>query len=336
MAVGPPQSRTDDWANTVLGKLEQVGDIAREVNAHAVLDGGDFFHIKTPRRTSHALIQQVSAVHKGYPCPVYANVGNHDCKYGDIRFLDEAPLGVLMKTGVFKRCYDEHEAVFGRIHRPHPPMFSAPIPELVPAHELPSDPPLVRVVGVPYHGTEYDMERMTSLKKGDEDYLVAMVHCLASPDGGDMFGGEDIFKYADLIPLEPDVFLFGHWHKNQGVTEIASGKYVVNIGSLTRGALDQDNVERIPECAVLRFSNEGIGIKQRPLDVRPSEEVFDIEGRVRQQARAMTVDAFVDTVKATLKAKKRRSLLDDVRAMSDLLEPVRERTIEYIEEAGAN
>ena len=50
-----PQSRTDNWNETILGKLTQVGDIAREVKADAVLDGGDSFHIKSPSRNSHRM-----------------------------------------------------------------------------------------------------------------------------------------------------------------------------------------------------------------------------------------------------------------------------------------
>ena len=107
-----PSSRKDDWASTVLGKLRQVGMVADRVRAAAVLDGGDFFHVKSPSRNTHDLVRRVADLHATYPCPVYANVGNHDCVYGDYEYLDQQPLGVLFSTGVFRRCYDEHEVVF--------------------------------------------------------------------------------------------------------------------------------------------------------------------------------------------------------------------------------
>ena len=309
MAVQAPQSRTDDWAATVFGKLDQVGEIAREVKAQAILDGGDFFHIKMPSRTTHELVRQIAAAHAGY-VPVYGNIGNHDCKYGDYTFLNESPLGVLFDTGVFKRCYDQHEAVFeqGGVK--------------------------VRVVGLPYHGKKYDRNRLTSIVKGDEDHLVVMAHLLASPGGGEMFGAEDIIPYADLVNLDPDVWLFGHWHKNQGVVRRA-GKTIVNIGSLTRGALTEDEVARIPECVVLSFEKDRIRVDQRPLKVQPAAEVFDLIGRTRQEARAMTVDAFVESVKTTLTAAPAQSLLDQVRAL-DAPDAVRERLIVYLEAEGAS
>lgn len=310
LAVQAPQSRTDDWAATVLDKLDQVGQIAREVGAQAILDGGDFFHIKMPSRTTHELVRQVASAHAGY-VPVYANIGNHDCKYGDYAFLSESPLGVLFDTGVFRRCYDQHEAVFVQ------------------------DGMKVRVVGIPYHGKKYDRNRITTITKGDEDFLVVMAHLLASQGGGEMFGAEDILPYSELMNLDPDLWLFGHWHKNQGVTTLGKTTFV-NIGSLTRGALTEDEVTRVPECAVLTFvPGQPIQVDQRPLNVKPAAEVFDLVGRTRQEARAMTVDAFVESVKTTLTAVPALSLLDQVRAMT-MPDAVKERLLSYLEAEGAS
>ena len=310
LATQAPQSRTDDWAATVLDKLDQVSAIATEVGAQAILDGGDFFHIKMPSRTTHELVRQVAAAHRGYPCKVYGNIGNHDCKYGDYAFLPESPLGVLFDTGVFQRCYDQHEAVFEQ------------------------DGVKVRVVGIPYHGKKYDLNRITTIVKGDEDYLVVMAHLLASPGGGEMFGAEDIVPYAELANLDPDVWCFGHWHKNQGVVKVGK-KTIVNIGSLTRGALTEDKVSRIPECAVLSFTKQGVTVDRRPLKVQPAAEVFDLVGRTRQEARAMTVDAFVESVKTTLTQAPAQSLLGQVRAL-DAPDVVKERLISYLEAEGAS
>ncbi len=312
LAASPPQSRMDDWTETVLDKLRQVGEIAHEVGAAAVIDGGDFFHIKTPSRTTHALIQKVAAVHNEYPCPVYCvRNGNHDVKFGDGAYLDEAPLGVLFATGVFKMLDADGVTFRGEG----------------------SSGQKIRLVGIPYHGKSYDMSKL-AVVKGDEDYLMIAAHLLASPAGGEMFGTEDIVRYSDLVDLDADVFMFGHWHKNQGVTEL-KGKQIVNIGSLTRGALSEDNVKRIPEVAILRFGEDGCTIERRGLRVKPASEVFDVEGRARQEAKSMTVDAFVDSVKTTLTQQTRKPLLEVVREL-DMPDPVRERIMLYLEAEGAS
>lgn len=179
-----PASRTDDWMDTCFEKLDQIKDLCGKIGATALLDGGDLFHIKSPSRNSHRLVERAAAHHADYPCPVFVTPGNHDAVYGDYAYLPQQPLGVLYAAGVVNRLYDEHEAVFEQ------------------------DGVKVRVVGVPYHGTVYDMGRFKGIVRGDEDVLICVAHVLASPGGGSMFEGEDIVKYADLLDTAPDVFCY--------------------------------------------------------------------------------------------------------------------------------
>ncbi len=309
LSDNPPSSRKDDWTSTVLDKLRQVGEVARKVDASAVIDGGDFFHVKSPSRNSHELIRRTAEVHAAYPCPVYGNVGNHDCVYGDYAYLDQQPLGVLFSTGVFRRLYDEHEYVMeqGGVK--------------------------IRVVGIPYHGTQYDMARFSRIRKGDEDFLVCVAHVLASQRGGSMFEGEDILAYDALAAFEPDVFMFGHWHKDQGV-DVVNGKTIVTIGSLTRGALSQDEVERRPACAVLTFQkDQPVQVQTVRLRVKPAADVFDVAGKARAEARASTVDSFAESVRARLASEQGRDVAEVVAGL-DIPDKVRERVLLYLERAG--
>ena len=306
-----PRSRTDNWTETVLRKLASVGNIARDVNAHAVIDGGDFFDIKAPGRNSHALIQRVMAVHRDYPCPVYANVGNHDCVYGDYSYLPQQPLGVLYEAGTFRRLYDEHEAVF----------------------TLPGIK--VRVVGVPYHGVKYDLDRLARIKRGDEDHLVVVCHLLASPTQSTMFDAEDVIRY-DVLDNYPDVdvWAFGHWHKDQGIERTPGGKTVVNIGSLTRGALSQDSLDRVPSVAVMRFDRDGFTIEKLSVPHAPASDVFDLVKRDAEQIQQTMIEEFVDHLSQTFAPSAQKSLTDAVRDIPGVPDPVREKAINYIERAG--
>lgn len=316
-----PASRTDDWNETIFGKLNQVRKIAEQQNAAAILDGGDFFHIKMPGRNSHETVRRVMDHHAGYRCPVYCTPGNHDSIYGDYAFLGQQPLGVLYASGTFRRLYDEHEAVFTE------GSFK------------------VRVVGIPYHGTTYDMSRFKTIEKGDEDILICVAHVLASPEGGSMFEGEDIVKYRDLLGTAPDVYCFGHWHKDQGVQVIededGNSKTIINIGSLTRGALSQDEVQRRPACAVIKCSDKGVEVEVVRLVVKPAEEVFDVERRADQIRRQADMDTFVSKIRDSLVAQATDDrpfpLLEDTllgegeAASSDIPAEVRERALHYLE-----
>ncbi len=304
-----PSSRKDNWTETVFSKLDQVKLAATKLGATAVIDGGDFFHIKSPTRNSHDLVRQVADHHASYPCPVYCTPGNHDSIYGDYGFLEGQPLGVLFSTGVFRRLYDEHEVVFE------------------------SGGVKVRVVGVPYHGTKYDLARFARIKRGDEDHLICVAHVLASEQGGAMFEGEDILQYADLVQYDPTLWLFGHWHKDQGV-HVIGDKTFVNIGSLTRGSLSQDNVDRRPAIAVLTFKPaEEAKVQVVRIRVQPAEDVFDMDTRVREEARTMTVDAFVEGVREALLSKTEETTLEGVIRKMPVSGEIKERALLYVERA---
>ena len=61
----------------------------------------------------------------------------------------------------------------------------------------------VRVVGIPYHGVEYDFDRLSSITKKDEDYFLVACHLLARRGKtGTMFEGEDIIGYDFLNGIE--------------------------------------------------------------------------------------------------------------------------------------
>jgi len=329
-----PRSRKDDWTATVLGKLAQIGELAGKLKVDGVLDGGDFFDLKSPTRNSHALIQRVLSVHRSYPCPVYGNVGNHDCVYGDYSFLPQQPLGVLYESGVFRRCYDEHEALFvGK-----PEKVSDQILDIVGSDSkwvgVAEAPVTVRVVGVPYHGTKYDLDRFTRIKKGSEDYLVVIAHVLASPTGGTLFESEDVLKYADLDAFDGDVFCFGHWHKDQGITQTPGGKTIVNVGSLTRGSLSQDDLDRVPSAVLLKFDRAEISAEKIPLVYTPSSEVFSIEARDITKMREGMIEEFVGNIKTILTAKSNHSIRDAIRDLPNVPDEVKEQALLYVEKAG--
>lgn len=306
-----PSTRLDDWKETLLEKLSQVGDLAKEHDCQFVLDGGDFFHFKSPVKTSHSLIKQVVDVHSAYPCPVFSCVGNHDCVYGDYEFLHQQPLGVLFTTNIFRRLYNEHDLT------------------------LDVDGVSVRVVGIPYHGRFYDLDLLRSVKKGDEDFLMMVSHLYASEKGGSMYGNEDIVSYDFLRDeCEADVFFFGHWHKDQGITEVEPGRFVVNIGSLSRGALSSDHVDRTPSVALVTLTDK-IEIQKLPLKVRPSSEIFDLHRRERLEKLEALQEAFLEEVRDSnfLQGDLSENSVEELIECSGFSEQVKEQAILFWEQS---
>jgi len=303
-----PRRRSDDWNKALLEKIRWVGEFAKEVGADAVIDGGDFFDVKSPSKNSHRLIHQVIEAHQDYPCPIYANVGNHDCIYGDYSFLPQQPLGVLFSAGVFRRLYDEHELTLTS-----------------------KDGTSVRVCGVPYHGVRYDMERF-NIKKGSEDYLITAAHVLASKTGGSMFEGEDIVKYGDLTQYDTDLWLFGHWHKDQGIAEIGEGKKAVNLGSLSRGSLSQDNLDRKPKVALITVSEKGLEVEEIIVPHKPASEVFNVEQKIREEAEEGRIASFVESLKTLSNQSATKLPIKDKIKSLDIGNEVKEKAYLLLEQ----
>jgi DNA repair protein SbcD/Mre11 len=305
-----PQSRIDDYLETCLDKLRQIGEFASSRKCTAVLDNGDFFHAKAATKNSHDMVRKVIEVHREYyPCPVYENPGNHDFPYNNIDYLSRQPLGVLFAAGVFQRMGDltftDEEGL------------------------------KVRVVGFPYKShfdvSEFDLER------GDEDILIVAAHTFASPKGGDIFGNETALSYYDLSSCSPDVYIFGHWHIDQGIQTI-NGKTFMNLGSMTRGSLTQDNINRIPRFGYIEISKDKQGVvslhtEAVELKVKPAHEIFDLERHTRLQEEQRDIDQFISSLVLSAGEDEGDDILSTIKSLSNFHEEVRDKAIDYLRNA---
>jgi DNA repair protein SbcD/Mre11 len=272
------------------------------------------FDIKQPSRNSHNLVKRVIEVHKEAPCPVWSVIGNHDVKFGDPKFIDEAPLGVVAASGALKLLPDEGILVNG-LH-------------IVPVH---------------YHGVRYDKSKIEGINKHpDAKWMIVVCHLLAS-EGEDttMFEGEDIigYNYLDTVAEEigADAFFFGHWHADQGIKHRLSGErpyWVVNVGSLSRGSLSKDNLSRNPCVVEMQFSDEGVDTVRHNLKVRPASEVFDLEKKIAEDEQEERIEEFAKGLNETLKNKDVSEVpLDKLVERSTMSDRVIRLAKELLEEA---
>jgi len=301
-----PESWKGDYPAEIWSSLEQIGKMTDGITA--VLDGGDFFHVKAPNRNSHDLTRRVTAIHKLYKCPVYSIMGNHDISHNNIESLDRQPLGVIYEAGVFRHLKEE--------------VFKV-------------DDLQVRVVGVSYKLDLTLDELLAIQKKPGDNFLIAVVHALATemPSAKvEEFLKESVFRYSDLVtPNGPDLWSFGHWHKDQGVVNI-KGKYFVNQGAVSRGALTHENTQRIPQVTLMEFSLSGIKVKALPLNVAPAEEVFDFEKKERVESERHSIDAFIERLQEDLTFNSEDTVEANIQALNFAAE-VRNLALEYLEQA---
>jgi len=305
-----PASWRGDYPAEIWSNLEQIGRLAKTHDVTAVLDGGDYFHVKAATRNPHALVSRTAEIHKGYSCPVYCVEGNHDIAYNNLESVPKQPLGVLYAAGVFQHL---RETVFedGGLR--------------------------VRVVGVPYSPFRKLEELRAIQKKPGDDFLVAVVHQLAGanpPASVEDFFGEPVFRYSDLVtPDGPDCWNFGHWHKDQGIVKL-EGKTFVNQGALSRGSLIRENLERTPKGTLLEFTPGGLVTLSCPMLVAPAEDVFDLERKDRQEKEGAEIDTFVATLRASAEYDPALSIEANLQAL-DFVRDVRDLAMSYLERARA-
>lgn len=319
-----PASWKASYSDEIESNLEQIGELAAKHKVAAVLDGGDFFHVKASTRNSHALVARTADIHGVYPCPTWIVPGNHDIAYNNLDTLDrQQPLRVLFSSGVFHRL---GEATFSS---------SAGTDRYERLSDDEGNEVTVRVVGFPYSMTR-TVDELRALKKGDEDFLIAIVHNLAAedpPPGVDEFFGEPVFRYEDLASDEgPDVWCFGHWHKDQGSCFI-NGRYFINPGAVSRGALVKENLKRVPQVALIEFVDGEIMVGMIPLKVAPATEVFDLERKARREKESEVIEEFVAHMQQEVAADPGESIEGSIKNLSDFAADVQATALEYLERA---
>lgn len=301
-----PISWKGDYPAEIWASLEQVGQIAREREANAILDGGDYFHVKAASRNPHRLVERTARIHRAYPCPTYEVEGNHDISYNNLSTLSDQPLGVLFASQVFQPLREE---VF-------------------------TDGDLqVRVVGVPYSPTRRLEDLLKIQKKPGDTHLLAVVHALAAkspPPQVEDFWNEPVFSYEALVSRNgPDMWMFGHWHKDQGIEEVG-GKQFINLGALSRGALVRENLERTPKVAFIEATESSLTVTPISLVVAPGSEVFDLEKKATQEKERHDIEQFVLQLVSDGSLDPEASVEDNIRSLG-FADEVRDEALRYFE-----
>ena len=85
--------------------------------------------------------------------------------------------------------------------------------------------------------------------------------------------------------------------KDQGITKLPNGSTVVNVGSLTRGSLHLDDLDRKPCVVEVKMTKEDIEFVRHNVPVRPAVECFKVEEAVREKDDSQRMTDIVDRMK---------------------------------------
>ena len=267
-----PASRIDNYMESILNKIEQARDICIERDIDVALCGGDIFHIKTPTKNSHYLVSRTIDILKSFPCPVYSIYGNHDLRQDNITTLPKQPFYTLVKSGGLTYLHDE--------------MF---------------DNGNVRIFGMDY--CSFPTEEEFNRDNKGEKVQICVAHVNASSKFSDLFG-EKVYRYQDLQHTSPDIFVFGHYHPDQGI-EVHNEKHFINVGSLSRGSLKKDELDRIPNIGYIEIADDySITCEKIPLNVLMADKIFDLEMKNKEEKEQEEIEKFITEMKEKITVSK--------------------------------
>jgi hypothetical protein len=176
------------------------------------------------------------------------------------------------------------------------------------------------------------------VKKKDENYTIAVVHALAAmapEEKIQSFFKEPIFDYRDLV-FEgcPDVYIFGHFHKDQGIVDHLGIKFI-NLGSISRGALTFENLERKPKVSSIIINSRGISVEEHIVPHEDAAQVFDLDKKKQLDRERRSLDDFISTLRKNI-AVSTSSSVDHIRAeLQQFPTDIRNLALQIIESAEA-
>jgi len=300
LADKSPAARIDNYRDAILDKLEQASQISKERKADLALCAGDLFHLKSPSKNSHYLVSRTLEIFKNFPCPVFSIYGNHDICQDNITSLPKQPFYVLLKSGCLHYLEDSY-----------------------------FDNGNVRIFGMDYlKNPEYlDFNR----DKKSEKIQICVAHVNASSKFDDLFG-ERVYKYQELSNCSPDIFLFGHYHPDQGI-EIHNNKHFINVGSLSRGSLKKDELSRIPNLGFIEIDdNYSIKTEKIPLKVKPASEIFDLEMKKKEDIEQKEIENFINEMKSKMVFNESEDIQKTIYSMG-FEKRITDKALEYFEKA---
>lgn len=276
LADRPPSIRTETYPEDILTKLEAAGKIAVEQGCEAIVSAGDVFHIKTPTRTSHALVQRTAEVLTAPGLPVLIVPGNHDMSNDRIESLRKQPLGTLCKAKGIDLLVGPH---------PEFPLFGIPY-----LHDW-----------VLLHKWLDRYKRWANENKGEDFHFWPLVvtHAPIFPPGEvPPYEYIDGAEWAAL--QEVGDCYYGHIHDPHGAYTPASGIPVTmcNNGAVSRGSLHEATLKREPKVTVWD-SEVKPHFEAHPLPFRPVEAVFRLREKEDVDEKTSRVEEFLSSVGQT-------------------------------------
>jgi DNA repair exonuclease SbcCD nuclease subunit len=278
---------------------------------------GDLFNLKNPSKNPHSLVRELIELFRSFKCPVYMIPGNHDLTADRLESLKEQPLGVLFASGSVINLSQE---------------------------EIKKDGKRVSLVGIPYMD-DLDVSSITFPPKDDCLAQLCVMHVYAGPEKGKLFK-ERLYGYDELATMGADIYVIGHYHVDQGITEI-DNKIFINLGSISRGTIAEENINHKPKIGIIKISEidgkPSIKAESMLLKVKSVNEIFDLVKRDEEKRESEEIQKYVDKLAEKLifnlspisPANDNKENMNDIIEGMNITQIIKNKVLYYLQEAAA-
>lgn len=302
LADNPPSSCTEDYTDDLFDLLDQVSRIAIEQQVTEVLQGGDFFHIPTPSRTSHSLVLRSIEWAKDIGVPLSIAPGNHDMAQGHrLDSINETqPLGIMFASNAaIDLSYAQSKSG---------PAYGIPWQQ-----DWEEEGTIERVFGAVPPGVE-----------------LVVTHAPLYPPGQELpyenIKAKDVA--AALANTDVEYVFYSHVHDYHGTYEV-DGITFCNNGALSRGSLTESNLSR--KVYVTTWSSAK-GFSKIEVPHKPGHEIFRVAENQELKDAALKLEEFLDTVgQTTLEVANVESLVSYIKEQ-DVPSAVKSLAVELLSE----
>lgn len=288
-----PSSCCEGYSDDLFDLLYQILELAKKMkDLEAIIPLGDVFDLKSPRLTSHKLVQKFIKWCKDSPVRVIGVTGNHDLLHDRLASLWEGqPLGTVFQSGHL----EYHEGW---------------VPGL----------PIYVIHWLQNWHAEEGLQRdsiVAALDAWNKSYdgsfpALLVTHASMFPPGKEpMYEHIKTDWFANLMGNRGAV-AFGHIHDDYGQW-VSNGVRFSNYGALSRGSFTESNINR--QVGVTVWDSVDGSFTFVPLDAKPAEEVFLIKDLEARKEKSLRLDDFLARVgSARVETTDKDSVLRIVRA----------------------
>ena len=256
-----PVARLDNFKDALTAKLLECWELAWQYKADAIVQTGDLFH--SPGIVYSTLADLIWLLREA-PAPVYAIPGNHDLFAASPGSLYRTPLGFLFQIKLLKNLDGK-------------------------TIELNDQ---VVLSGRGYDASvDVDPSVYACPEKHPGKITVHVTHGMLVKEP--VPGRYTIMQSLLELDNTPNILINGHFHLGHSVTSIGP-TLVVNPGAICRLSAHVEELNRLPQVALIGIENDNVTAEYIPLQsARPGHEVLSREHLEKQAEIEQRRDEFL-------------------------------------------